>query len=577
MAIPERQTGSTPSPAAGALALPPIQRSSVTLQRMTESCSRLALYACFGLAAATLIVALSTYRDYGVTWDEGVQSLYGERVVDYFRSGFRDKRANQIGDLHFYGPLFEAAVALAYEGRRDERFEIRHLGIALVGWLAFPALMWASWRTQKYWVAPLAGLALWMTPRFWGHLFNNSKDIPFAAGFALLMAALTWVLVTRGKRWAPILTAGVAMGLTLAVRPGGIPLVGVYWAFALAGCLALAGPEAWRDRKTWLDLGLRGVSAFALAWGIMVVAWPWAYEAPFANPMRAVIRSGEIFQAYPVLFAGEVTPSDQLPVTYLATYLLIATPLPILALAGIGLAGSVREQRRRGLVPVSAVLGLFQLWFLLPLLLYVIVRPNAYDGMRHFLFVLPALAFFAAHGVNTAAALLPRRRSIATALLSLTLILPAASLVRLHPYQSSYFNALVGGLGGAAGRYETDYWVSSYREAMLWLNERAEEKGRPLRVVVSATQLSITAATAYAAPSVKLQRLQVQRKRGPLPQGIDYFVSTTRYTGSENFPEAPIVHRIGRDGATFTLIKGHAAESDSVGADGDSVGPEGEN
>jgi hypothetical protein len=112
---------------------------------------------------------------------------------------------------------------------------------------------------------------------------------------------------------------------------------------------------------------------------------------------------------------------------------------------------------------------------------------------------------------------------------------------------------------------------------MLWLNERAEEKGRPLRVVVSANQLSITAATAYAAPSVKLQRLQVQRKRGPLPQGIDYFVSTTRYTGSENFPEAPIVHRIGRDGATFTLIKGHAAESDSVGADGDSVGPEGEN
>jgi hypothetical protein len=292
--------------------------------------------------------------------------------------------------------------------------------------------------------------------------------------------------------------------------------------------------------------------------------------------MRAVFRAGEIFKGFPVLFAGEVTPSDQLPVTYLVTYLLIATPLPILALAGIGLGGSVREQRRRGLVSVSAVLGLFQLWFLLPLVLYVIVRLNAYDGMRHILFVLPALAFFAAHGVHTAASLLPRGRSIATALLTLTLLFPVASLIRLHPYQSSYFNVLVGGLGGAAGRYETDYWVSSYREAMLWLNERAEEKGRPLRVIVSANQLSITAATAYAAPSVKLQRLQVQRKRGPLPQGIDYFVSTTRYMRSENFPEAPIVHRIGRDGATFTLIKGHAADSDGVGRDGDRVGQDGE-
>jgi hypothetical protein len=253
----------------------------------------------------------------------------------------------------------------------------------------------------------------------------------------------------------------------------------------------------------------------------------------------------------------------------LITYLLIATPLPILALAGIGLAGSVREQRRRGLAPVSGVLGLFQLWFALPLVLYVIVRPNAYDGMRHFLFVLPAVAFFAALGVQTAASLLPRGRSAATALLALSLLFPATSLIRLHPYQSSYFNALVGGVGGAAGRYETDYWISSYREAMLWINARAGERERPLRVLISANQWSITGAQAYAAASVKLHRLQAQHKKGPLPQNFDYFLSTTRYFGDQYFPEAPIVHRIGREGATFTVIKGHLPPGDSVGRDGE--------
>jgi hypothetical protein len=549
---------------------------SVILQRMTERSPRLALLACIGVAAATLAVALSTYRDYGVTWDEGVQSRYGELVVEYFRSGFRDKRANEFADLYYYGPLFEATAALAYEEQAPERFEIRHLGIALIGWLAFPALMWASFRMQMYLVAPLAGLALWMTPRFWGHLFNNSKDIPFAAGFALMMAALVWVLTTKAKRWMPICAAGVAMGLTLAVRPGGLPMVVVYWTFALAGCLALAGPESWRDRKAWIALGLRGTVGLALAWLIMVAPWPWAHEAPFANPIRAALRSAEFFKAFPVLFAGEVTPSDEMPVTYLITYLLIATPLPILALAGIGFAGSVREQRRRGIVPVSAALGLFQLWLVLPLVFYVIVRSNAYDGMRHFLFVLPAVAFFAAVGIQTASSLTPRGRPIVAAMLALTLVFPATSLIRLHPYQSSYFNALVGGVAGAALRYEADYWVSSYREATLWLNEQAERAGRPLHVLIAANQWSITAARAYAAPSVKLHLLQAKHIKRPLPKSVDYYLATTRYFRDQHFPEAPVVHRVGREGATFAVIKSHRALGDGVGREGDSVGREGD-
>jgi 4-amino-4-deoxy-L-arabinose transferase-like glycosyltransferase len=507
---------------------------------------------------AALLVALSTYRDYGVTWDEGVQSRYGELVVEYFRSGMRDQRANEFADLRHYGPAFEAAAALAYEGRREARFEIRHLGIALVGLLAFPALMWAASMVEIRWLAALAGFALWMTPRFWGHLFNNSKDIPFAATFALAMATLAWVLATRGRRWAPILAAGGAMGLTLAVRPGGLPLLLIYWAFALTGCLALAGPEGWRRRKLWLDLGLRGAAGLALAWLIMIAAWPWAHEAPLANPIRSILYSASAFKAFPVLFAGQVTPSDALPASYLFTYLLIATPLPILALAGVGLVASLREQRRRGLVATSLILGLFQLWFTLPLLLYVVVRPNSYDGMRHFLFVLPALAFFAALGVHTAAALFSRRRSIAVAALTLALASSTLSMVRLHPYQSSYFNALVGGVAGAAGRYETDYWISSYREAMLWINDRAlEQPGRPLRVLIAANQWSITGAQAYAAPSVKLQRLTPQQAKGALPRGYDYYLATTRYFGDKNFPKAPIVHRIGREGATFAVIKGH--------------------
>jgi len=45
-----------------------------------------------------------------------------------------------------------------------------------------------------------------------------------------------------------------------------------------------------------------------------------------------------------------------------------------------------------------------------------------------------------------------------------------SDMVRLHPYESVYFNRLVaGGLPRAAERFETDYWGSSYREGAEWV------------------------------------------------------------------------------------------------------------
>src|ERR1044071_8282194 len=53
------------------------------------------------------------------------------------------------------------------------------------------------------------------------------------------------------------------------------------------------------------------------------------------------------------------------------------------------------------------------------------------------------------------------------------LALSIIPIVRLHPYQSTYYNELVGGTRGASLRFETDYWLSSYREAAMWLRAHA--------------------------------------------------------------------------------------------------------
>ena len=48
-----------------------------------------------GLFALALVLALFTFRDYGVTWDEAFHVRYGDGVLDYVASGFRDTEASR--------------------------------------------------------------------------------------------------------------------------------------------------------------------------------------------------------------------------------------------------------------------------------------------------------------------------------------------------------------------------------------------------------------------------------------------------------------------------------------------------
>jgi hypothetical protein len=45
----------------------------------------------------------------------------------------------------------------------------------------------------------------------------------------------------------------------------------------------------------------------------------------------------------------------------------------------------------------------------------------------------------------------------------------AGIMVRTHPYQHVYFNALVGGIRGADGWFDLDYWGLSYKAALEYI------------------------------------------------------------------------------------------------------------
>jgi 4-amino-4-deoxy-L-arabinose transferase-like glycosyltransferase len=515
------------------------------------------------LILAGIVFAL-IFADYGITWDEGVQSTYGELVLDYFASGGRDTRSTEYSNLFYYGPLFESAAAATYRVVGGWKYEIRHAAIGLAALLTLVAV-WRFGRLFGSSAVPFfAVLSLLMMPRFIGHAFNNSKDIPFACGFAWAMLGIGRLLTRRSWRWTDVLLCGVGIGAALSVRVGALLLLALLAGGLLSSVLLLRDERtAWRERA--LDRGVKLAAIVCLAWSIMVLAWPWAHAGPFTRPLVALGEMSSFTFSYTVYFAGELVRSDQLPRHYLPTYLAIVTPLMVLALATTGLVASARDRIVLSREPRSVLFLLVLLWLFLPLAFVVVTRPNVYDGIRHFLFVLPSMALLCGLGAAWILGRTARRgRLFASGLLVLALAVPLRDLVLLHPYQSSYFNALVGGVDEAWRSYDTDYWASSYREAMQWVvREAGERVGQETVVLVACNShnrpcaeyyLPVAGADEGTAPRITMHCVWAGTER--LPPGARYYVAMLRYGKAATFfPDWPVVHRIGRQGALFTVIK----------------------
>jgi hypothetical protein len=134
----------------------------------------------------------------------------------------------------------------------------------------------------------------------------------------------------------------------------------------------------------------------------------------------------------------------------------------------------------------------------LPLLIAMLKRPALYNGIRHFIFVIPPMTVLAglafARGMNW---LKENRRNwqpAAVAVFSFGLLLSLGEMIRLHPYQYTYFNHIAGTVRAADDRYMLDYWGLALKQASDGLREQLEEKqeapprGRKWKVAVCGPQ-----------------------------------------------------------------------------------------
>jgi hypothetical protein len=308
--------------------------------------------------------------------------------------------------------------------------------------------------------------------------------VPFAAA---MMGAVYFLL--RGARDLPqprqrdLLLFGLLAGCALGLRATGLLLIGY------AGLMVLLrSTEAgtWRERAAFIGKTmLRALPAAALAYLIMIFAWPWAALGPL-NPVRALLAFAHFHYGIQTLAFGEIYEMGEVPRWYIPAYLAIKLPLTILAGAAIAFIaiawrtkanGPLRNARRPEML-MLAFIAVF------PVLCQVIAQGPAFTGMRHFIFVVPPLAALAGIGFHALLAQLETRHRVlaasAFAAVAVAFLANAATLVRLHPYEYVFFNPLISGLEGASRRFDMDYWSNIVPEAVDRLEAFLDQRDRTL-------------------------------------------------------------------------------------------------
>jgi len=516
--------------------------------------------------AVVMVLVGSTFQHYGISWDEEIQNTYGKKILSFYLSGFEDQSVFKHFNLYLYGGSFDLVAAIVNKVSPFGEYETRHLLGGLVGILGLAGL----WRLGRLFGGPRVGflalLLMVVTPVYYGHMFINPKDIPFACGMVWSLYLMCHAVETLPR--VPLKTAlnlGVVLGLTLGTRIIGL-LAGFYLAVALILYLVL---EA-RSGTGWRELAAKSarivlsfLPMLPMLYLAMASVWPWSWQEPL-NPIRAAT----VFANFPwpgsVLVNGVMIKATELPAYYLPLFMV--TQLPELVLAGI-LAAVVMAVvwLARGwlagggiggiatAVPRPKVLRytLLILSALFPLIYFMVARPLALNGMRHFLFMLLPFTVLAALALDRiwqwAGQAWPAKQWALVAPLAVTVVFQTWSMVRLHPEEYIFYNQLVGGVAGAEGRFELDYWGTSIAEAteIMEAKLKAENGGRlggRYKVFVCANP---TSALYFLPPNFVLTE---DRREA------DFFVALT-LSGCDKTLDGKTIAEVSRFGAALAVVK----------------------
>jgi len=477
------------------------------------------------IALAATVAVLATLGPQGsgpgVTCDEAYHVAKGKQLVAALQqqgpSFFHPAKIRENFSWPENGPPVQGplghwilgSVHRLFDASPDDRLSISIAAARFAPAICFGLLVAVVGLWAQCIAGPLAGsaaaMAVLLTPRLFAHAHFAALDTITTLFYVAALAAIAEA-AHRGKTWH-FAAAGTVWGLAVLVRLHGLLLMlpvaaWLIWRFRTS---------SWRSIITWGTAGTATVFA----------GWPWLWLAPVTHFWRYV-ASGADRASIQAFYLGQIWADRDVPWHYPTVMLVVTVPLGLLLLGTLGawvpfrqrttssaLSGTT-DRRQADTLLIGGTLVFTLAVFSWP-------GVPVYDGVRLFLMVFPLWAVFVGVGVRwlfdqpwLADRYSPKTRSAGLAVL---LAAQGLGLVRYHPCQLSYYNALCGGLGGAEQLgFEVSYWGAAVREPMLRAAvERAD--GGPVALGPSLAPFQV-AGVNLSSPSMMESRAELR--------GIDF-------------------------------------------------------
>jgi tetratricopeptide (TPR) repeat protein len=446
------------------------------------------------IVAALSMVIMSFWH--GITGDDIVVNEYGKEILKYIGSfGSYEynyehplpKEYDRDMVIQYYGGLFSVICALFNKISPFEEYTTIHIFNALSGALA---AFFAGRILKRYFSETAAVLVVWLmflAPFWLGNAMNNPKDTPFAAAF---IAAIYFIFRLMDRlpnvNWKDGLWPVIAIACAINVRVGGVLLIPYLFAFLIGAYLY---NKIFTKENFPISKGIlyASIISFCAYFGASLV-WPSALQAPFEHPLESL----KMLTNFPIsirqIWEGNKIDSASFPTSYLPKAIFITSPFLFL----VGLIA---------LTPISLLLyknkKSFQFFILLCLLFafafpiaYIIYKKsNIYHLWRHSLFIFPIAAVLASFGWDYIANYF-NKPTIKYAVIAIAILLSAEPLwftLKTFPNTMSYFNSTVGGVKGAYGNYEVDFYFNSVKESVDWFKKNELSKVKKGDTITLAT------------------------------------------------------------------------------------------
>jgi hypothetical protein len=416
------------------------------------------------LLVIACVIALISYDEYGISWDEAAQRNIGNVSAKYVFSDNKDLLKLKDRD---YGVAFELPLIIIEKALdlRDSRsiFLMRHLVTHFFFLISsFFGFLLIDFLYKNKLLATIGFLLIVLHPRLYAHSFFNTKDIPFMAMFLICLYLNS--VAFRKKQNKYFFLLGIGVGLLINLRIMGMLL------FSLIPFFLMIDVFKEKNYKVNIKLGLIFISTTIVT---LYISWPFLWSNPLENFVFAFKNMARFRWGGSVLFNGQYIKATELSWDYIPRWFSITTPIFYLI---AGLLGSIllgfhffknpsvylsNSKQRNNLF--------FLICFLSPVVSVIIFRSVLYDGWRHLYFIYPSFVLLCIYGLNILYE--KNMKKIVVIVSFIPFIFIGFFMIKNHPFQHVYFNELVDTKSPEYLRkqFELDYWGTSYKQSLEYI------------------------------------------------------------------------------------------------------------